>query len=299
MSGLLPAGAWAGLSGACFAVLAVAYRYAGSSGCRPKEFAAVFLFTGMLVSAPVAVFQQTVWADPRLWLVGAGMGVAVFSAIVLVAILNRLGPASVVWTVINLSLFLTVLLARLVYRERLLPVDGVVLVLFGAMVACLCRGTTGETTVASWKFWLLLILAYVLNGLFSFGMKVKQELLGSSSSAGLAAVFYGCGAVLSGAWVLAKGTRRLFPKEWTAGIFAGIFSAGGNILFLASMTLPPVVAFPVAQGTSLVGGVALVSIVFKERLSPTKVVGWILGVCVLILALLREPCSRWMVSCFR
>jgi len=296
----LPALVWPVASGICFALLGFVYRYAAGAGCRPPAFTAAFLFVGTVFSIAVSAGQPTVWHDARLWLLGCGMGIAIFCAVALVAFLNRVGPASVVWTVINLSVLLTILLARLVLAERLVVADGLVLLLFAAMVASLSQGirSAQETPRGGMAcFWLLLSAAFVLNGLFAFGMKVKEVWLGPDSSAGLAAIFYGAGTLLAVVFfAVAHGTVRFTAAEWRTGTLAGLCSGLGNILFLAGMELPAVVAFPVAQGISLVGGALLTSLLFHERLSRAKVAGWALGVAVLVLSLVREELSRWLAG---
>ena len=54
------------------------------------------------------------------------------------------------------------------------------------------------------------------------------------------------------------------------------------------MSLPSMMVFPIVNGISLLGGVVLAVIIFKEKLSGAKILSFILGFTVMVITLLRR-----------
>jgi multidrug transporter EmrE-like cation transporter len=286
------------LAGVALAVLGLSYKMAGASQCRPMAFAAVFLLVATLLAGGRALVETTAWTDPRLWGLGGAMGLLLYGTLALVVRVNRLGPASISWTLLNLSILIPILLAPLLLGEAFLAVDGLLVVLFFLMLLALRRGMHGEPESVQGParaFWPLLLAVFLMNGAFQFGSKLKDTFFGEGSAAGLAMIFYGSGLLLA-LLTHAVQTRglRFTPQEWGIGTLAGACSGIGNLLFLNGMSLPVIVAFPVTQGIALVGGVVLTAVVYKERCNPAKALGLFLSLVVLLLAVLREPLGRWL-----
>lgn len=288
------------LAGMAFAVLGLSYKLASVHACRSSGFAAIFLLVAALLAGGRTFCEPTAWSDLRLWGLGLTMAALLFGALSLVVAVNRLGPASVSWTLINLSLLIPVLLAPLLLGERWLPLDSALLALFCLMLMSLRSGLRGgarESDHAAPGFWPLLMVAFVLNGTFQFGTKSTATLFHGANAAGLATIYFGGALALAALSHLAQtGGLRCTASEWRCGALAGTCAGVGNLLMLHSMSLPTIVVFPLAQGISLVGGVALTTVLFRERLNAGKLVGFALGLAVLLLALLREPLARaWPV----
>ncbi|MBI5830984.1 MAG: hypothetical protein HZB16_01565 [Armatimonadetes bacterium] len=284
------------LAGTCFALLGFSYKLAHARGCRAMPFAAGFLATAMLLAGVRAAFETTTWADPRLWALGGFMGVMLFAALTLVVLANRLGPASVSWMLVNLSLLIPIVLSAVLLREAFYPTDVLLLLTFGLMLTALRHGVRAEQEgTASRAFWPLLGALYVTNGLFQYGCKLKDAWFGAANSGGLAVVYFGVGMALALVCHLARTRERRFRREeLLTGAQAGLFAGLGNLLILGAMSLPAIVVYPLSQGISLTGGVGLTALLYHEKLTRGKVVGFALSLCVLLLAVLREPLARWL-----
>lgn len=277
-------------AGVMLALLGLSYKVAESTGCRPLPFTALMSLTAAGIAAVPACLEQAAWHEPRLWLLGAGMGLMLCGAIQLMISVNRLGSASVAWCVSNLALLVPILMSSAFLGEKLRPVHGLLLALFGAMLLAFTKGSAGEggmRTERRTAFWLLLGLLFLANGLLSFGFKLKAAIYPAGSSGALALIYFGTTAAAAlGAELVRSGGVRFTRAEWRAGLMAGASCSLGNLLLLVAARAPAVLVFPLAQSLSLLGGVALIAIVYKERFNAAEWVGMALGLGVLVLALL-------------
>lgn len=280
------------LGGLAWAVLGLAYKVAENTRCRPISYGLVFLLVAGVVPVVRAVCEPTAWGNPWLWGLGLLSGGLLYGGIQLVMAAYRLGPASIVWAVLNLAILVPILLAPL-FHERYLWIDPLLLVLFMLMLLAFERSMAqaGETSAKRLAPFLLILAAiFIDNGFFLLGGKVKQALFGDTNSAAFAAIIYLSGLALT---VLVEAVRRqplrISPAEWRAGTLAGVSSGVGTLFFLAAMALPSVNVFSIVLGIALLGGIVLTSIFYRERMNILKVTGLALGAGVLLSAILREP----------
>jgi drug/metabolite transporter (DMT)-like permease len=131
----------------------------------------------------------------------------------------------------------------------------------------------------------LLAVVFLANGLLMFGFKLFARVLPEAYPASLIAAIYGCAALLAAAWA-GRGLAAPRSAEIGCGLGAGVASALAGLAMLGAMSLPAAAAFPVIQGVSLLGGVVLCALFFRERLTPRKLAALAVGVVVLLL-------TRW------
>lgn len=288
------------LSGVVLAFLAVAYKRSAASNCRPMAFTAIFLLTATVLAGWRVCFEPTAWGDWRLWALGTAMGANLFINLGLVVVVNRLGPASVSWTILNLSILVPIFLASLLLHDPFLRIDVLLVALFILMLLAIRRGIAqGHDPIlgSPLRFWLLLLVVFLLNGLFQFGAKLKDTFFQEGSAAGLATLFYGSGMVLALAThALQTGGVRFTRDEWLTGGMAGVCSCVGCLLLLHGMSLPVIVVFPVSIGISLIGGIALTAVIYRERINVSKIVGWGLGVVLVLLAVMRTRMNAFITA---
>ena len=167
--------------GAGMANIAVALAVKGAErrGCRPSTFGAFAMTTAAAISLAAASCQSGTWLDWRLWALGVTLGALFYAAIVSMVTANRFGPPSLPWTMANLALLAPILLAALFLGETLRPMDGLMLLAFGGMLAAFTRGTLKARDVAAAHpaallLWLTLVFAF--NGLLMFGFKLNASL---------------------------------------------------------------------------------------------------------------------------
>ena len=145
------------------------------------------------------------------------------------------------------------------------------------------------------RYMLLLGAEFVLGAVFMSGQKAKFHEFGHANSPGLMAIFYLTCASLS--WltggVMGRG-QPIQAKEWKMGLLAGLASAAGQILVLAAMDLPAVVVYPITCGLSLVGGMALTAVFYKERFGGLKLAALALGLAVFLGACMRDGVVSWL-----
>ncbi len=281
------------LAGCCWAALGLSYKLSERLQCRATPFTLVFSLVAGVFTLGISFFETTAWTDPRLWGVALALGVLLYGAIELAARAFALGSATICWTVINLSVLVPIFLAHFLYREALYWIDPGILVLFILMLLVLARSMRGAGSTQSGRlapFLLTLGVLFVANGTFMFGSKVKEALFSNANSAGFSAIAYlSCMGLAVLVWLLRNGGARITPGEWRAGTCAGLTSALGFLCFLAAMSLPAIVAFTLAQGISLLGGVVFTSLLYHERISAWKGVGLAIGLLVFLLTGFRAP----------
>jgi len=282
------------LAGLSWAVLGLSYKLADHARCRPPAFTFVFSFVAGILVLGKSFFEQSTWADARLWWLGCAMGVLLYVAIWATVRAYALGSAAITWTIVSLSLLVPILLAHFVYNEQLYWIDIVILLLFALMLLAFARGTmtASEETHPrhAFAFLLALLTVFVVNGTFMFSYKVKDVLFSNTNSSSLGAIMYLSTALIAFiALCLRERHARVLMHEWRIGALAGISSSAGFLFFLAAASLNSMVLFPLGQGTSLLCGVIVTAALFREALNAYKSVGLVLGIIVFMLAGFRAP----------
>ena len=271
-------------------IVAVTMKGAERYDCRPSRFSAIAMTIASLVSLIVAWTQPGLWFNYRLWIMGAIMGVLFYVGMVTMVRANRLGPPSLPWTMANLALVVPVMLAAIFLKENLQLIDGASLMAFGVMLLAFMRGSSrvDEFAVGSRAaLVILLILIFLINGFLMFGFKLNSLLPAGVNTSALSAIMYGTGCLLAWLDECRKPRRKYHLKEVFLGGCMGIGSGASVLLLLLAMGLPAVVAFPVVQGVSLLGGIFITALIYREHLNRWKITGIILGLAVILLSVWR------------
>lgn len=255
------------------------------------SFGTVFMGTAALCSlAVIPVFpgmRSIFWS----WSLGAGMGLIFIAGLMFTFQANKEGPPSIVWLMVNMGLIVPIALMAIFYHEPLYLSD---LLLMGTFILMLWLFRQGISTAGDFSggrplyYVLLLILVFLTNGLLMFGFKLNQILYPAASKASFLASLYGSGCLLFLAVAYARHRGRLsqfHDLKW--GMAAGIANVLANLFLQGAMSLPAVVAFPIMQGLSLLGGVILTGCLYRERLNGFKALGIIAGLAVVLQAVLR------------
>lgn len=220
------------------------------------------------------------------------MGLLFDLAIYFIMQANRLGPASVSWTVLNLGLLVPIVVSPYIIDEAVLWVDPIIVVLFVLMLLMFARGmqTSGEVDKGHGKLHIFMLLGlFFAQGLYLLGNKIKYALFDNSNTAGLTFIVYLSGATAVLVVISVTQKRLNFLKgELKAGGITGICNSLGTILLLSAMSLPSTIVFPMSASIALLGGVFLTSLIYGERINRMKSIGVMLGVMALILAVIRE-----------
>ncbi len=288
------------LSGVSFAGSGLGYKAAERWQCRPAVFILVFATTGGAFAGAKALFEDTVWSEPTLWLLGIAMGLLFSLAIYFIMQANKLGPASASWTVLNLGLLVPILVSPFMIDEPVLWVDPVVVVLFVLMLLMFARGmkATGEVERERHGLHILMLLGvFLAQGLFLLGNKIKYVLFGDANTAGLAFIVYLSGATTVLIHMLCYRERRTLTRgELIAGSMTGFCNSLGTILLLGAMSLPSTMVFPLSASVSLLGGVFLTCCMYGEKFNRMKTIAVALGLAALLLSVFREQLSRVLAN---
>lgn len=280
------------LSGISFAGAGLGYKIAERWQCRSSGFILAFAITGGAFAGMKAFSEATVWLEPKLWLLGIAMGLLFDLAIYFIMQANRLGPAAVSWTVLNLGLLVPIFVSPFIVDEAVLWLDTIIIALFISMLLMFARGmkNTGEVERGRHKLYILMLLGiFLAQGLFLLGNKIKYVLFNDANTAGLTFIIYLSGATAVLVVIYATPKRLNFNwRELKAGAITGICNSLGIILLLSAMSLPSTIVFPLSASIALLGGVFLTSLIYKEKLNRMKTIAVLLGLMALILAVFRE-----------
>ena len=91
------------IAGCIYAFMGLGYKMVERQGGRSLPFTVAFCGVASLFACVKATSEPTTWADPRLWGLGVGMGVLLIATILVIVQANRLGPASLSWTIVNIK----------------------------------------------------------------------------------------------------------------------------------------------------------------------------------------------------
>jgi multidrug transporter EmrE-like cation transporter len=276
-------------AGCSNALLGVFAKQAQRQACRPEVIPVLMLGTVALVSAAAVPWAPGSWGDPVLWGLAAAMGLLYVAALHAMLVANRTCPPSLVWALANLALVVPVVAAPLFLDEPWQGLDGLLIAAFVAMLACFRRGLahSGEATRAPWAQvrWPLAAV-FLTNGLLMLGYKLEVRYWPEVGAVPFLVMTFGSGALL-GLVARYRATAAIRRAEWRWGLGMGLAATVANLCILGAVVLPAAVAFPLVQGTGLVGGTVLMVWHFREPMNRAKWLGLACGLLVLGLAMFR------------
>ncbi len=287
----------ASAAGVFYAGLGLAYKRADAAGCRALPFQVVYALISGMVMLAASTMQSGAWGDPRLWALAGASGVMLVLAVVSLLKANSLGPASVTWTITNLSLLLPIA-AFAFLGEPVRWADLLLVALFVGMIGLFGRGIkqAGDVHAGNAKgFVLALAGLFLANGTFLTLSKLQNKAFGGGSTAAYGVLIFLVTATIAlSAHGLSAERRRFDASEWKAGAFAGTTNGLGFLCMLTSLSLPASVAFPLSHGISLLGGVSLTMIAARERLNAAKALGFALGAALVVASVMRDQLAAWL-----
>lgn len=280
------------LSGVLYAVAALGYKMAERLNCRTSTFIVVFSMAGGLFAIIKSFSETSEWQNPRLWLLGIAMGILFDLAIVFILQANKNGPASISWTMLQLSLLVPVILSPILFQERVYWIDPIIIAAFVVMLAFFAQSLrktedSGQKKTRSYFFYLLGI--FFSNGFFLLGNKLKYEFFEENNTAALTFIVYLAGGLIALLVSIIKNENlKIQVTEWKAGGLTGLSNSIGTIFYLGAMSLPAPVVFPLSSSIALLGGVVLTTRVYGEKFDLYKTIAMVMGFIALLLAIFRE-----------
>jgi len=264
---------------------------AENSKCR----IAAFGFTSMVIAASLAFgfipMLPGAYSDAGVWISGIVIGILMSVAIATSVLANKEGPPSLVWSMANLGLIVPIILAAIFQNEPLRITDILLLGNFILMLWMFKRGMSAAKDFfadnSPRRYAILLIAVFLSNGLLMFGFKVNEIIYPASNKACFVGALYSGAAILFLLSGIRHGLRHLRKCELKWGLMMGISTVAAVLFLQMAMKLPAIVVFPLTQGIALIGGVALMALIYKERINKFKIAGIALGLAIIVQSILR------------
>ena len=173
------------LSGVLYAVAAVGYKMAERLNCRTSTFIVVFSIAGGVFAIIKSFSETSEWKNPPLWLLGIAMGILFDLAIFFILQSNKNGPASISWTILNLSLLVPVILSPMLFQERVYWIDPIIVAAFVLMLAFFAqslRKADNSDKKKTVRYFLLLLGIFLSQGLFTMFALYELNRVGTVQS---------------------------------------------------------------------------------------------------------------------
>jgi drug/metabolite transporter (DMT)-like permease len=290
-----------------FGMLGILNKLTEVKKCRPSAVSALLcMWSAVMVWAFLVFFKHSGVSAPGSVIVVAIL-FGICGAIATIAFLTGLkyGKISTSWLIINLSSAVPAIASILVYGESVTLRKGAGLGVAAGALFLLYKdkekeeleqpapaiegsgnGSPRLNPRANKLLWLqLMFVAFLTNGLGSFGLKILAERQLSEQYQYQYLVFwYLSASVIAAIFFLAKHSKP-FKSEILMSTGMGLCSVLGQLgmVMALSSKIPGYLVFPVAIGGNLFIVVAGGLILFKERLRSYGIVGLVAGVAALVI----------------
>lgn len=291
-----------------FSLLGILHKVADDPVCRPRMVTMLLLLWGAALTAAYAsAFDpRGLRMPPTVLGVGAVAGTAAAVALFAFQASLRFGKISTSWLVVNLCVAVPVLVSVVVYGEQVtagkaagvaLVFATIVLLWWDKRIDLARAGRDGETAaafapgvpaVAGRSKWLpLIMVAFLANGLSASSQKVLVELGAGDWAWQFYLVLYAVGAALVAA-CNAVAVGRPNRREMLVSAVMALASVAGNVCIVKALdrAVPGTIAYPVANGGSLVLVVLAGVLAFRERLNAPGFAGILLGIAATVILVL-------------
>ncbi len=280
------------LGALCFGLLGCASKFAERRNCQPSVLV-VLLFTWatLLMFLRSAGLPSILSLPPRAIAVAVVCGVCAAAAYYAFQSSIGMGKLSVAWLMMNVSSAVPAIVSIFVYRESIssLKVLALALVLISLLLIFWGRKAEMQAdkvrTPAHSRWFLLMAVILITNGMSAFGLKVIVGWgLPESAQFPYLTVWYAAG-LLSVAIPSLIAAMHIRWRElgWSA-VLAGL-SMGGQLAMAAALKqdVPGHVVFPVAMGGAVFIVILGGRVLFGERLGGITASGVLFGLSAVVL----------------
>jgi len=205
----------------------------------------------------------------------------------------EVGKVSVAWLMMNISSAIPAVVSVFAYKERLSTIKALALALVLIALFLIYQGRQTENHLAAQavkgeeqaKWFLLMIVVLLTNGMSAFGLKVIAAWgLPETSKYPYLAVWYFAGLLSIGIPILIKGARFGAREAGWGGVLAAL-SMGGQIAMAVALKLgaPGHMVFPVTLGGSVFIVILGGRLLFGERMNKLTASGVSFGLAAVVL----------------
>lgn len=238
----------------------------------------VGLFPVALVLAFSKNTRQSVNRSRGIWLAMATGVLGGSGNLTLYQALRLGGEASVIFPLTGMYPLITIIMARLLLKERLSRFQALGIAL--ALIAIYLFTAQQNSRLSNWRDLFSTWMAYALLTLMLFGTAcITQKFTTRYISDELSTIFFTIGFVPLAIviWLVGSPSWKLSAKDWTLGILVGLLMATGTLAFFAalrrgqaSIVTPLTALYPLVT-------VILAVLFLKEHLDSMKIAAVVLA----------------------
>lgn len=264
------------------------YKVSAEKRCNTAWTSCAFMATVTLLSAAFLLIRKPALSDILLLLILGAVNSGAFLAATMAHMeaLKHLS-ATVVYPIIRLNVVLVVLLSLYLFNERLSPYQIVGILVAVAVILLLTRQTDGDLPASGnikWGF-ALVSFSFIAGTLASITSKLAAMHVNSLA---FMAISYFISTLAS------FGLRNRFATgagsggiktALTIGTVMGLINFAGYYLMLNALSLGPLSIVISLVGMHFVIAVILSTVIYKEKMTPTKALG--VALTIISVTLLR------------
>ena len=297
------------LVGIFSALQGLAYKYAFTLKNRPLPNAAILNLTMGVAALVLLFFSQdtTIYTDYRIYVIAVAQGLAFVGAVYFISKASDMGFMGIGWAFLGMSILAVILGTRIFLGEPLYISDALSLVVFLAMIFLMqdrdpvVKEEQKSAKKLQIKKNLICAALFFLNAVILIAYRFKKAWFtefGSDTNSALMAAVSGFTATIFALclhYFMERGANKKLTKtEWKGGIVVGITLILIVFFNFPAMELPAAVMFPISQGISILGGVALIAVIYKEKLSVYKKWGIFCAFLIILMSGLREYIAKFL-----
>jgi drug/metabolite transporter (DMT)-like permease len=261
------------------------YKVSAERECDTAWTTFSFMATVTVLSVVFFLSRRETLTDARMLLLTAGINSASFvlGTITHIEALKHL-PSGVAYPIIRLNMVVVVLFSVLFLHDRvsLHQVLGILLAI--VVIVILTRGAEERKgSLGSIRKGLLLVFVSLISGsVASISSKFAAVY---SNKLGFMALSYFLGTLFSAALIRTSGKERSGGSRKDAisiGLLMGLINFVGFYTFLAALSVGPLSIIVSITGLHFVIAVLLSVIVYKEKLSRTRILGMALAIASIL-----------------
>ena len=296
------------LVGIFSALQGLAYKYAFTLKNRAMPAVAILNLTLAVSALAILPFSNSIYSDYRIYIIAIAQGLAFVGAVHFIAKASDMGFMGIGWAFLGMSILLVILGTHLFLGEDLYISDALSLIVFIIMIILMQDrdepSMTEEKDARKVKLQknLICLALFLFNTVILIAYRFKEAYFGTHTNSALMATVSGLTAAIVGFSIhflrASKEKRPIAKTEWKGGIAVGITLVLIVMFNFPAMELKAAMMFPIAQGISILGGVALIAVIYKEKLSVYKKWGILCAFLIILMSGLREYIAKFLEQIF-
>lgn len=234
-------------------------------------FAALFIATIYAVTA--FIFDGGISFPNRMSIFYAfALGTAYSFAAFFYLVALSCGPYTISAILLNMSSFMPILYSRLFLGEEISPAQliGLAVIIVSCVILTISRSRGTQNAKANMRWTVYVALMFLANSLISFSIRVNTKLAPETPSSSLFFLAYIIAAVLCFIFFLCSGgvKKKISPKPLVvpAACVAASLAMQLTPTAILPQYLPSALQYPIEKGSSIIVGVIIGIVFFKERI---------------------------------